>query len=291
MHQAKIRKILSYYFSLCGLQGSIFCDNQDVWNGSVYHNNSAPQYATALETLKEVTFNISNKILDIGCGSGDINANILASLVPQGHVHGIDMSNSMIAFAQKTYKDIPNISFDVVDVRDWAPDNKKYDCVVSFNAFHWIEDLQRVFVGVAQRLKPGGIFLFAMGHKKNFYENSVLSVTSSPKWKNYLKNPTQLMSFTQDKESIEKILDYAEFAPLVIRTWNQKVHLESKEKFALFTRAWIYVIPHLQGLSENIREAIIDDIIEHSPIKTNKDGSIDYLTPILIVKAVKKTNN
>lgn len=35
----------------------------------------------------------------------------------------------------------------------------------------------------------------------------------------------------------------------------------------------------------------LDDIIEHSPIKTNKDGSIDYLTPILIVKAVKKTNN
>lgn len=268
-------------------KSTIFCGNQDAWNGSSYHNNSAPQYATALETLKEVTFNKPDKVLDIGCGSGDITACLIAPLVPQGRVPGIDMSQNMIAFAQKAYKDIPNINFDVVDVRAWLSDDKKYDCVVSFNALHWIEDLHPVFVAVAQRLKPEGIFLFAMGHRNNFYESSVFSITSSPKWAHYFKNPTQLINFTHDKESIEKVLKNAGFKPLVVKVWNQKVGLENKEKFASFTRAWIYSIPHLHELPENLRENLVNDIIERSPIQSNKDGSIDYFTPILIVKAVK----
>lgn len=274
-------------FYCFGIQSAAFSGAQDAWSGSAYHANSAPQYATAIETLGEIALSPSATVLDIGCGSGDITVHLIAPLVPHGHVVGIDMSASMIEFAQKTYTDIPNVSFDVVDVRTWALDGTKYDCAVSFSAFHFIEDVHPVFAAIAQSLNPGGTLLFAMGHKNNFYEQSVVSVASLPQWTSYFKKPMQRISFTHDPESIEKVLAASGFKTVVARTWNQRVTLESKEKFASFTRAWIYALPCVQELPENLRETFIDDIIEHSPIQVNKDGSVDYSTPILIVKAVK----
>jgi len=282
-----MKKILCYSCIFWSTQGISFCNSLDIWNGFMYHNNSTPQYAIALETLKEVSFNQIDKILDIGCGSGDISANLIAPLVPQGHVLGIDMSGNMIEFARQAYKNIPNVNFDIVDVRDWIPAHKEYDCAVSFNVFHWIKDLRPVFVNVAQCLKPEGIFLFAMGYKNNFFTDSTAAVASSSKWAKYLKNPIRHANLTHDKESIKEILEYAGFKPLVIKKFNQKINLASEEKFALFTRAWIYAIPELKEIPEDLCEDYINDIIKNSPINYNEDGSIYFFTSILIVKAVK----
>lgn len=58
----------------------------------------------------------NDKILDIGCGDGRASAE-LAMLVPNGSVLGIDISYSMIRFAEKNYAS-GNLQFQQQNVLD-----------------------------------------------------------------------------------------------------------------------------------------------------------------------------
>lgn len=66
----------------------------------------------------------TDRILDLGCGSGELTATI-AELV--GHVCGIDHDVSCIAAARKTY---PNIDFQATDAREFLPHAPRFNVLV-----------------------------------------------------------------------------------------------------------------------------------------------------------------
>ncbi len=109
------------------------------------------------------------RILDLGCGTG-AHAVALARL---GYVvHGIDLSDSMLAKAQVRRAALPadlaaRLSFaagDARSVRVPAADGAGFDAVVSL--FHVMSyqasnaDLQAAYATAAAHLRPGGVFLF-----------------------------------------------------------------------------------------------------------------------------------
>jgi cyclopropane fatty-acyl-phospholipid synthase-like methyltransferase len=99
-------------------------------------------------------------VLDVGCGGG---LPVDAFLSEQGlRVHGLDLSERMIALARKN---VPDASFEVGNMLDLCDGQFSVDGVVSFYAiFHTPRTHhQDVLTRLASFLPTGGVLLITMG--------------------------------------------------------------------------------------------------------------------------------
>ena len=71
------------------------------WDASTYHRVSDPQFAWGRAVLDRIAFRGDERVLDAGCGSGRLTAELPAR-VPGGHVVGIDLSEAMVRAAWTT---------------------------------------------------------------------------------------------------------------------------------------------------------------------------------------------
>jgi 2-polyprenyl-3-methyl-5-hydroxy-6-metoxy-1,4-benzoquinol methylase len=106
--------------------------------------------------------NAGIKMLDVGCGSGRI-LNKLATLFPQSHFTGMDLSSEAIANAQAqaSHLDLPNVNFIIKDLSDFhhtAPVDH-YDFITTFDAIHDQGQPLHVLQGIHRALKKDGIYL------------------------------------------------------------------------------------------------------------------------------------
>jgi len=109
------------------------------------------------------------KILDLGCGTGELAAQISAA---GAFVIGIDLSNEMIEAAKKKYSDI---QFSVGDAENFKLE-EQVDAVFSNAALHWMKRPEKVIRCVWDALKPGGRFVAEFGGQGNVEE--VVKATS-----------------------------------------------------------------------------------------------------------------
>ncbi|MFD0587348.1 class I SAM-dependent methyltransferase [Paenibacillus sp. GCM10027627] len=92
------------------------------------------------------------RILDVGCGAGQLMAAIAdAGAVPTG----FDLSEEIIEQAKQNY---PGLDFRVEDARYYQTDSQ-FDAVVSHAALHWISDAEAAVRTISLALKEGGRFV------------------------------------------------------------------------------------------------------------------------------------
>ena len=98
------------------------------------------------------------RILDFGCGPGNISAG-LAKAVNPGELHGVDMEKSQIALARETAKwyALDNAIFHEGDVTDMPFEDGYFDVAHCHNVLMHIPDTAAVLAEVKRVLKPGGI--------------------------------------------------------------------------------------------------------------------------------------
>ena len=101
------------------------------------------------------------RILDLGCGTGELSAQIAAS---GALVRGVDASTGMIAGAQHHAHE--TLSFGVQGAHH-LPYRQEFEAVFSNAALHWMAPLESVFAGVARSLVPGGRLALEMGGGEN----------------------------------------------------------------------------------------------------------------------------
>ncbi|XP_067133043.1 juvenile hormone acid O-methyltransferase-like [Centruroides vittatus] len=127
-------------------------------------------------------------ILDIGCGPGRTTKNILLQKCPKlKKLVAVDIIPNFIEYARKTYFD-EKIEFKIQDITQ-RPDLKeigKYDKVVSFYAFHFINDYQKLFSVISSILKPGGYFFFVIFSKCPLFP-VIQDLSTNEEWKKYIK--------------------------------------------------------------------------------------------------------
>ncbi|MGH2574924.1 MAG: class I SAM-dependent methyltransferase [Ignavibacteria bacterium] len=102
------------------------------------------------------------RMLDVGCGSGRI-INKLASIFPQSHFTGMDLSSEAIenANAEANTSGLSNVEFIIKDLSDFhltAPVGQ-YDFITTFDAIHDQGKPLHVLKGIYNALKPDGIYL------------------------------------------------------------------------------------------------------------------------------------
>jgi len=111
------------------------------------------------------------RVLDLGCGTGHLTADIAEAVGPEGLAVGVDQSDEMVAEARETY---PECHFAAVDAREFDPETlpsapERFDAVFSNAALHWIPwaDQRTVAERVADALAPGGRFVAELGGRGN----------------------------------------------------------------------------------------------------------------------------
>lgn len=141
----------------------------------LYQDKDYQQEAHYLKSLLTQHAQGASSILELGCGTG-AHAEYLAR---QGFtVHGIDMSEAMVAQANERKKSLPadiaeRLSFAVGDVRTYQTD-QCFDVVISL--FHVVSyqtsnaDLKATLTTADKHLSDGGLFIFDY-----WYGPSVLS--------------------------------------------------------------------------------------------------------------------
>jgi SAM-dependent methyltransferase len=97
-------------------------------------------------------------ILDIGCGPGDLVVAISRRL-REARIVGIDLSPSMLLWANRHATTDGRLKFIVGDGADLPFDDASVDLVVSTLSMHHWDEPANVFAEVARVLRPGGVAL------------------------------------------------------------------------------------------------------------------------------------
>ena len=94
-------------------------------------------------------------VLDAGCGTGLLTADLLEAL-PRGRVVAVDVSRNMLASAREHLAQFETrVRFVACDLLD-LPFEHAFDGIVSTAAFHWVLDHDQLFRNLHRALKPGG---------------------------------------------------------------------------------------------------------------------------------------
>lgn len=100
------------------------------------------------------------KILDLGCGTGDLTQEISSR---GALVVGVDASPRMISRASEKY---PDLRFEVSDARV-LNEFSGFDAVFSNAVLHWIKEARQVISALRFALNPGGRFVAELGGRGN----------------------------------------------------------------------------------------------------------------------------
>ena len=130
------------------------------WNANLYEDKHAFVWKYGAELLPLLAPQSSERILDIGCGTGHLTAQIAES---GARVVGVDRSAEMVNAARKAY---PMLQFEVLDARK-LPYHNEFNAVFSNATLHWIREPELVIRSVQNALRPEGRFVAEFGGKGN----------------------------------------------------------------------------------------------------------------------------
>jgi trans-aconitate methyltransferase len=134
--------------------------SQAPWDPSLYQKAHSFVWEMADAIFALLDPQPGEKILDIGCGTGQLTARIAAA---GAEVSGIDSSAEMLEEARSNF---PAIDFRQADARSFSL-GMPFDAVFSNAALHWVPEAEDVIRRVAAALRPGGRFVAEFGGKGN----------------------------------------------------------------------------------------------------------------------------
>lgn len=137
------------------------------WDATTYHRVSNPQFGWGRRVLDRVPLRGDETVVDAGCGSGRLTAELLARL-PAGRVIAVDRSENMLRVAREhlgpRFGD--RVSFLCRDLAALDLDEAA-DVVFSTATFHWVLDHPALFRAVFRALKPSGRLVAQCGGGPN----------------------------------------------------------------------------------------------------------------------------
>ena len=147
------------------------------WDPELYDRNHGFVTHFGIDLLPLLDPQPGERILDWGCGTGHLTAQIAES---GADVIGLDSSPEMVAGARAAY---PDLSFQPGDAANFSFATP-FDAIFSNAALHWIPTPEAVIACVWRALKPGGRFVAESGGKGN-----AATLISEP-----VRGPTRLRS-------------------------------------------------------------------------------------------------
>lgn len=133
--------------------------------GRLMNKNNHPMYVDAYRLL---TFEKGDQVLEIGFGNG-VFINEIVDLLGPGTYSGIDISDTMIKAAKSRNKRLINngkVKLVKADIRQIPFADHIFDKAFTVNTIYFWKNPEQVMQEIKRVLKPGGIFVVALGTKK-----------------------------------------------------------------------------------------------------------------------------
>lgn len=130
-----------------------------IWDTQAYAKNGAFVHGLAGGVLEWLAAQAGERILDLGCGDGQLTQRIVAS---GAEVVGVDASAEMVAAARSR-----GIAADEASAEALPYGDDSFDAVFSNAALHWVRDQDAMMMQVHRVLKSGGRFVAEMGGHGN----------------------------------------------------------------------------------------------------------------------------
>lgn len=183
-------------------------DTEELAKGYTSVNNT--QFDAGLFLLRRLGVTPGLRVLDVGCGPGNITSHIAEIVGDKGSVVGIDPSKERITLAQEIKT--PNLSFHVGRAEDLSQfASGSFDIVYVNSTFHWVEDQPAAVREFSRVLKPGGR-LGISGGSGDFvaaHERIKADVLSREPYRNY---PEQSGPKFIKRRDLEGLLDGSGFS-------------------------------------------------------------------------------
>ena len=106
-----------------------------------------------LETLSIIS---GDRIIDVGCGAGQLLGHLAKAVGEHGEVIGLDPSADQLAQAKSSCSDFSNITFLEKGADETGLPNDSCDAATSTQALEYIPDVDSALAEITRVLKPGG---------------------------------------------------------------------------------------------------------------------------------------
>ena len=232
------------------------------WNPQLYNDKHAFVYDYGASLVELLNPQKHERILDLGCGSGQLTASIQKSAK---EVIGIDKSPAMIQDAKAKFADI---NFQVADAADFHFE-EKFDAIFSNATLHWVLEVEKAIDCMYQNLNPNGRIVVEFGGKDNI-KHLFQALRNALRKRGYIENaainPWYYPSIATYATKLEKAgfrvvraEHYDRWTPLVgetgLRDW-----------YVMFTKIFF------KGISEVEQAEILQDAQDQLAEKHFKEG-------------------
>lgn len=233
------------------------------WNSSEYHRLSGPQVSWGKKVLTRLQLRGDETLLDAGCGTGRLTADLLETL-PNGSVIALDVSQNMLRSAREYLQSQfgERAQFVAADLPD-LPFENAFDGIVSTAAFHWVLDHDRLFRNLYGALRPGGWLQAQCGGGSNIarLRQRMATLASSPPFAPYLADfPSPW--FFQNAESAADTLRRAGFVEIETSLEAAPTVMEGRRQYEDFVRT-VIVRAHLDRLpDQDLRDHYVSQLAD-----------------------------
>ena len=127
----------------------------------VYSETSSIQKEDGLKLIRQLCPQEGMKVLDLGCGTGDLSKVLAEHVRLGGKVVAVDPDKERLRIAKETYGAVSNILFQEGSTDEFPVD--QYDIVYTNHVMAWVKDKETAFKNIYKNLKPGGCFGMQVG--------------------------------------------------------------------------------------------------------------------------------
>ena len=255
------------------------------WDAERYHRVSNPQLEWGRRVLRRLAPQPGDRVLDIGCGTGRLTAELVAAL-GEGIVVAVDRSEAMLreAAAQAVEPAGPHrLHDDRSSVRVYfvradgsaLPFVDAFDAVLSTATFHWILDHDQLFSSIYRALAPGGRLVAQCGGGANLGRllDRAGVLIAAPALARYFDGWRGPWEFADVPTTIAR-LDRAGFTAIDVYLEPTPATFDDRESFREFVSC-VCLRDHLTRLPEADRPGFLDVLADQASADT-PPFTLDY---------------
>lgn len=153
--------------------------------------------------LNNIEVNKSSKILDLGCGPGELIQELLTK-EPSLDITGLDSSQGMIHISKDRNPKAQHIGMDVVDLGKL---DKEFDIIISTHSFPYYNNPDKVIEDISKLLLDNGKVYIGFASGNSFYDKLCLF---------FVKFTTGQANYPSDKQFRDLIFPYFEVEKLKV---------------------------------------------------------------------------
>lgn len=212
------------------------------------------------------------KILDVGCGNGDLLIELRKSGV-NCSLYGVDISKGMFSDGEKiSKKDNLNINFQAGNLQNLSFGDESFDVIIAKHMLYHVPDIKNGVGEVYRCLKKNGIFIITLNCKDNKPQLTRIKDIISRKYDITLKSG-------QDIVNVENVIIYLKNFD-VIKTTIKEGKVSGRELFLEYFETFRTNCSPLQD--DKIWKLIMNDV--KSIVYKDKDFFETCKTGLIIAK-------